>query len=59
MYIDIFTGYKIPDIYALLSNKKFDIYNSLFRYILKNPQKYKLTSKKDKDNTLNLINKYL
>ena len=29
MYIDIITVYKIPGIYALLSNKNMEIYNDL------------------------------
>ena len=29
MYIDIITGYKIPGIFALLSNKNLETYNSL------------------------------
>ena len=33
MYIDILTGYKIPGIYALLSNKNIEIYEALLEYI--------------------------
>ena len=33
MYIDIITGCKIPGIYALLSNKNLESYNSLLEYV--------------------------
>ena len=33
MYIDIITGYKIPGIYALLSNKNLESYNALLEYV--------------------------
>ena len=33
MYIDIITGYKIPGIYPLLSNKNLESYNSLLEYV--------------------------
>ena len=106
MYIDIITGCKIPGIYALLSNKNLESYNSLLEYVsqiinqnkknneititidfeealitsvnkyfpnfrkigcyyhfkqalYRNAQKYKLTGKIDKSQTLKLINGYL
>ena len=106
IYLDIITGYKIPRIYALLSNKNREIYDALLEYIsqlinseevsyiktitldyedallqsvtkffpnhkkigyhyhykqalYRKAQQYKLTGKKDKEQTLKLINKYL
>ena len=63
MYIDIITGYKIPGIYALLSNKNFEIYNSLLEYVSQlineNKKHYEQTITMDYEEALiKSVNKY-